>query len=118
MNNEFTIREHNALRAGHHHDLHLDGLSFAVPKGVPKSPGTRVLAIKTTFHTPEQARFEGTIPEGQYGAGETHILDQGTLEIIEQTPDHIFFKLMGDKYRGNYHLRHWQDQRWLLWKST
>jgi bifunctional non-homologous end joining protein LigD len=118
MNNEFVIRIHHALRAGTHEDLHLDGLSFAVPKGVPLSVGPRHLAIKTTYHTPEQARFEGTIPEGEYGAGETHVLDQGSLEIIEQTPTHIFFKLLGDTYRGNYHLRHWTANNWLIWKAT
>jgi len=112
----FVIRHHEALRAGTHHDLHLDGLSFAVPKGVPTTVGVRVLAIKTFYHSPEQARFEGTIAEG-YGKGTTYILDEGELQVIEQRPDLIHFKLLGETYRGNYYLKHWRNNQWLLWKQ-
>lgn len=114
----FVIRLHHAERAGTHHDLHLDGESWAVPKLVPTKPGVRVLAIKTAYHSPEQARFTGTIPRGQYGAGESEVIDEGELTIIEQTPDGILFNLQGDVYRGNYYLRHWRDNHWLLWKRS
>lgn len=113
--NNFVIRIHHAERAGTHQDLHLDGLSFAIPKGVPTTAGVKRLAIQTTYHTPEQARFTGAIPEG-YGKGTTYILDQGELEVISQQQNLIFFKLLGNTFRGNYYLKHWYDKSWLLWK--
>jgi len=113
---EFVIRLHHAKRAGIHHDLHLNGESWAVPKLVPTKINTRVLAIRTTYHTPEQARFEGTIPDGQYGAGTCEVADEGSYTLISTSPDHRFFQLLGDVYRGNYFLRHWKGTKWLLWR--
>jgi len=115
---EFVIRSHHAERAGFHHDLHLNGESWAVPKGVPATTGVRVLAIKTTYHTPEQACFSGTIPKGQYGAGETEVIDEGEYILISESPNHIFFNLQGNVYHGNYYLRRtprYSKGAWLLW---
>jgi len=112
---EFVVRLHHAERAGTHHDLHLDGESYAVPKGVPREPGIRVLAIRTTYHTPEEARFSGEIKSG-YGKGTSEVLDEGEMEMISSDPEHRFFQLRGNIFTGNYYLRHWQDKRWLLWK--
>jgi len=112
----FTIRLHVAKKAGRHHDLHLNGDSWAVPKGVPTIRGLKVLAIRTWNHSPEERHFEGTIPEDQYGAGTSEVIDEGELQIIAQRPDHIFFKLLGGTYRGNYCLKYWHHNQWLLWK--
>jgi len=113
---EFVIRLHHAKRAGTHHDLHLDGESWAVPKLVPTQINRRVLAIKTTFHSHEQARFSGTIPDGSYGAGESQVVDEGECIFISSSPTHIFFHLSGDVYSGNYYLKHWKENYWLLWR--
>lgn len=112
----FTVRLHIAKKAGRHHDLHLDDLSFAIPKGVPAYRGPKVLAIETFHRGPESRYFEGEIPNGQYGAGTSEVIDEGELQIIRRGPGHIFFKLLGDEYRGNYHLKHWHNTHWLLWK--
>ncbi|MBU1067130.1 3'-phosphoesterase [Patescibacteria group bacterium] len=112
---EFVIRIHHAERAGLHYDLHLNGESWAIPKGMPSKPGIKHLAIATAYHSPEQARFEGTIPKGQYGAGTTEIVDEGEYILINQTPSSMFFQLHGDMYTGNYYLRHWKGSHWLLW---
>ena len=114
---EFVIRLHHAKRAGVHHDLHLDGESWAIPKLMPTQINRRVLAIKTAYHTSEQARFEGTIPDGQYGAGESEVVDEGDVIIMKSTPTVIFFQLRGEHYRGNYMLRHWKDKLWLCWRK-
>jgi len=114
---EFVIRRHHAKRAGLHDDLHLDGESWAIPKLVPTQINRRVLAIKTTFHTPEQARFEGTIPDGSYGAGTCEVVDEGEVVFISSSPTHIFFQLHGNHYTGNYYLRRWEGNKWLLWKK-
>lgn len=115
---EFVVRRHDADRAGTHHDLHLNGESWAVPKGIPNLHTVKVLAIKTLYHSPEGRRFEGIIPKGQYGAGKSQVIDEGELQIIERKPNYLFFKLLGEVYRGNYHLRHWRDTHWLLWKAA
>lgn len=118
--NEFIIREHQAKRAGFHHDLHLGSddtfLSWAVPKGMPTQLNRRVLAIKTTKHSSEGARFTGTIPKGQYGAGESKVVDEGEMVMITYSPTHYFFRIRGDVYHGHYFLRHWKDNKWLLWR--
>ena len=114
----FVIRLHRALRAGVHHDLHLDGESWAVPKFVPTTASQgRRLAIKTAYHTPEQTHFEGDIPEGQYGAGKSEVVDEGEYIVISSSPEYVFFQLHGNTYRGNYQLRHWREDNWLLRKK-
>lgn len=115
--NEFVIRLHHAERAGTHHDLHLDGESWAVPKLVPTETGVKVLAIKTAYHAPEQTHFEGTIPKGQYGAGTCEVIDEGVYELISSSPHLRHFQLRGDTYIGEYYLRLWKGNNWLLWKS-
>ena len=116
----FVIRLHHAERAGTHHDLHLDGESFAIPTGMPKTSGTKVLAIATQYHSPTEARFEGTIPKGQYGAGVSEVIDEGELITMSHTPNKITFQLRGDTYRGNYVLiktPRYSKTAWLLIKQ-
>ena len=76
----FVIQEHHATRL--HWDLRLahDGVlvSWALPKGVPTSPKKNHLAVQTEDHPMEYLTFSGTIPKGEYGAGEMTIWDHGT----------------------------------------
>ncbi len=103
----FVIHKHRATRL--HYDLRLerDGVlaSWAVPRGLPTAPRERRLAVRTEDHPLEYATFEGTIPEGQYGAGEVRIFDHGTYEARGWTEDKVTVRLHGRRYRGlEYHL--------------
>jgi bifunctional non-homologous end joining protein LigD len=79
----FVIQEHHASRL--HFDLRLehDGVlvSWALPKGVPETGGKNHLAVQTEDHPLDYLSFHGTIPKGEYGAGEMTIWDTGTYEL-------------------------------------
>ena len=83
----FVIQEHRARRL--HWDLRLerDGVyeSWAVPRGLPADRATNHLAVRVEDHPLEYGSFEGTIPAGEYGAGEVTIWDEGTYEATKWT---------------------------------
>jgi bifunctional non-homologous end joining protein LigD len=100
--NSFVIHKHRATRL--HYDVRLEkdgGLpSWAVPKGLPTAKGDKRLAVQTEVHPLEYGKFEGSIPEGHYGAGEVRIFDDGWYEPIEWTDTKVSFRLHGRRYPG------------------
>lgn len=121
--NYFVVQEHHARRL--HYDLRLerDGVlkSWAVPKGIPEISGDRRLAVQVEDHPLEYREFEGTIPEGQYGAGTVKIWDKGLYEPIAWEENKIEFITMGEKMQGRYVLvkfRKAGGNNWLLFKGS
>ncbi len=101
----------------------MDGVlkSWAVPKGPSMNPKDKRLAVMVDDHDLEYADFEGTIPEGQYGAGKVIIWDKGEFNIIKGSIDsgNIEFELKGKKLKGMFVLIRMKkgDNNWLLIKK-
>lgn len=112
----FVVHEHHASSL--HWDLRLehDGVlrSWAVPKGIPLEPGSRRLAVRTEDHPLEYLAFEGTIPEGEYGAGTIHVWDSGTFLPEKFSDEEVIVRLDGRRLRGRYALVATRGKHWLL----
>lgn len=137
----FVVHKHAASHL--HFDLRLEmgGVykSWAVPKGPTLNPSEQRLAVRVEDHPMEYGKFEGIIPEGNYGAGTVMIWDRGTLQsradIDRKKSDrkasekellagydegHITFVLQGEKLKGEFALvriKKGDAKTWLLVKK-
>lgn len=120
--NVFVVQRHDASHLHFDFRMSLDGVlkSWAIPKEPPKEKGTKRLAIRTDDHPLSYAKFEGTIPEGQYGAGAVEIWDNGTFELEDRKDTKIVFTLYGKKLSGKYVLLKFPkagEDGWLFFKT-
>ncbi len=126
----FMVHKHDATRLHYDIRLELDGVlvSFACPKGPSYDPAQKRLAVQTENHPLEYGDFEGRIPDGEYGAGDSVIWDRGTYDTdppgqarqqLEKGHLHILFN--GEKLKGGWHLVRTRPQggkaQWLLFKA-
>lgn len=110
-NHRFVVQRHRARRLHYDLRLEIDGVlvSWAVPRGPTLDPSARRLAAHVEDHPLEYFNFEGTIPAGQYGAGDVIVWDWGTFEP-ELTRDpgkavrdgELKFRLHGVKLAGRF----------------
>ncbi|MFZ1970966.1 MAG: DNA polymerase ligase N-terminal domain-containing protein [Candidatus Nanoarchaeia archaeon] len=119
----FIVHEHHASHLHWDLRLEMDGVlkSWAVPKEPPEKQGIKRLAVQVEDHPFDYAKFHGTIPEGNYGAGKVEIWDNGTYEIKFSDSKKIELIFHGKKLKGHYALIKTNygskpDKSWLFFK--
>jgi bifunctional non-homologous end joining protein LigD len=131
----FVVQEHHASRLHYDFRLEADGVlkSWAVPRGPSMDPAEKRLAVRVEDHPLDYAGFAGTIPEGQYGAGEVLIWDRGTYDNLLAEKPHpqtvaegieagrLEFTLHGERLQGSFALIRMKGKKggkenWLLIK--
>jgi len=127
----FVVQKHDASRLHYDFRLEMQGVlkSWAVPKGFPTTHGDRRLAVQVEDHPIDYAQFEGTIPEGNYGAGTVMVWDIGTYAVSGGNPPQaledgkLHLTLRGKKLKGEWALvrmrprEHEDKPQWLLLKA-
>ena len=122
MSPRFVVHEHDASRLHYDFRLEMDGVlrSWAVPKGPSMDPSEKRLAVQVEDHPLEYIDFEGTIPEGEYGAGTVGVWDHGTYTPLLEKAEEIKFSLNGEKLQGSFVLvklkKGEKGNEWLLIK--
>ncbi|HEX8541762.1 MAG TPA: DNA ligase D [Pseudomonas sp.] len=107
----FVIHKHDARNLHYDFRLELGGTlkSWAVPKGPSLDPANKRLAVQVEDHPLGYASFEGSIPEGQYGAGDVIVWDRGIWQPYGDPFDtykqgKLKFTLVGEKLTGDWTL--------------
>ncbi len=141
----FVVQRHRATRLHYDFRLEMEGVlkSWAVPKGPSLDPADKRLAMQVEDHPVSYFDFEGTIPEGNYGAGSVMVWDVGTWEPLTPVPvdgeyvpgteaeaaamlakGDLKFRLNGKRLVGDFALVHIKARRagskgneWLLIKK-
>jgi bifunctional non-homologous end joining protein LigD len=141
----FVVQRHDATRLHYDFRLEMEGVlkSWAVPKGPSLDPADKRLAMQVEDHPVSYFDFEGTIPEGNYGAGTVMVWDVGTWEPLSPVPVNgeyvpgtdkeaavmlakgdLKFRLQGKRLVGDFALVHIKARRpgskgneWLLIKK-
>ena len=121
----YVIQKHRASQLHYDFRLEVDGVlkSWAVPKGPSLDPSVKRLAMQVEDHPVDYAKFEGVIPEGEYGGGTVMVWDYGTykpegdedpLKALEKGD--FKFELDGEKLKGSWVLVRTRNRQWLLIK--
>jgi bifunctional non-homologous end joining protein LigD len=112
----FVVQEHHATSLHWDFRLERDGVlvSWAVPKGIPPDPKRNHLAVHVEDHPLSYFDFAGQIPEGNYGAGEVSVWDQGTYEVIKWTEREVMVVLHGERVEGRYVLFQTGGKNWMI----
>lgn len=126
----FVVQKHDARRLHYDLRLEMDGVlkSWAVTKGPSLVPGEKRLAVHVEDHPLDYGGFEGTIPEGNYGAGGVIVWDKGRWTPIgdprkSYAKGKLDFELHGEKLAGRWHLVRMRGkprekkENWLLIKG-
>jgi bifunctional non-homologous end joining protein LigD len=121
----FVIQKHAASHLHYDFRIEMGGTlkSWAVPKGPPYERNEKRLAMQVEDHPMEYARFEGSIPPGNYGAGTVMVWDIGTYEVLDGNlyAGKLHLNLRGKKLKGEWILvqaaRNDDKRTWFLIKG-
>jgi bifunctional non-homologous end joining protein LigD len=141
----FVVQKHRATRLHYDFRLEMEGVlkSWAIPKGPSLDPADKRLAMQVEDHPVSYFDFEGSIPQGNYGAGTVMVWDVGTWEPLSPQPvqgkyvpgtdaeavsmlekGDLKIRLHGQKLKGDFALIHIKGRRpgskgteWLLIKK-
>jgi bifunctional non-homologous end joining protein LigD len=141
----FVVQRHDATRLHYDFRLEMEGVlkSWAVPRGPSLDPADKRLAMHVEDHPVSYFDFEGTIPEGNYGAGTVMVWDVGKWEPLSPIPvkgeyvpgtekeaiamlakGDLKFRLKGKRLNGDFALVHIKGRRpgskgteWLMIKK-
>ncbi len=116
----YVIQKHAATHLHFDLRLEMDGVlkSWAIPKEPPTTLAVKRLAVQVEDHPVDYASFEGTIPEGEYGAGKVELWDKGTYKLIDRKEDKLIVEIDGAKLSGAYVLVRFKDKKnWLFFKK-
>ncbi len=110
--NIFVVQKHRATQLHYDFRLEADGvlLSWAVPKGPSMDPNVKRLAMHVEDHPVDYAKFEGVIPEGEYGGGTVMVWDTGIYGPENTT------SVSKAVAKGSFVLVRTRDRQWLLIK--
>ncbi len=133
----FVVQKHDASHLHYDFRLELEGVlkSWAVPKGPSMNPADKRLAMMVEDHPFDYKDFEGTIPKGNYGAGEVIVWDNGFYIPIDGgtvkdenekllkkalKKGDLKFVLLGKKLKGEFALVNMRkdEKSWLLIKKN
>ena len=124
----YFIQRHDATRLHYDFRLEVDGVlkSWAIPKGPSLDPAQKRLAVQVEDHPLDYGKFEGNIPDGNYGAGSVMLWDTGTFESVGPVPvaqqianGELKFEVSGEKLQGGFALirmKRAKKNEWLLIK--
>ncbi|HET6558219.1 MAG TPA: DNA ligase D [Prolixibacteraceae bacterium] len=131
----FVVQRHEASNLHYDFRLQMEGVlkSWAIPKGPSMIAGERRLAVMVEDHPLSYGEFYGQIPEGNYGAGNVEIWDEGIYLPLEETNDpesfllnqleegKLNFVINGNYLKGAFSLvrinNTKKDNEWLLIKK-
>ncbi|MDO8506642.1 MAG: DNA ligase D [Candidatus Limnocylindria bacterium] len=116
----YVVHRHHATRLHWDVRLEMHGIlaSWAVPQGPPLEPGKRRLAVHTEDHPLEYLTFHGVIPDG-YGAGAMTIWDEGTYDLLKDSPNEYKVRFHGTRLDGEWVLvqtKQNEGRDWLMIK--
>ncbi len=131
----FVVQRHQASHLHFDFRIEHDGVlkSWAIPKEPSNDLDIKRLAVQVEDHPFAYAKFHGVIPEGQYGAGQVEIWDDGTYtypgikdrKLIREkiikgfAKGHLKLELHGRKLKGLYSLIRYKTEEkntWLFFK--